>query len=322
MRILVTGARGFAGTHLLAELGRTGSHQITAASVDEPDDLPEVAEGESTVRWMPLDVTSVESVRAVVEASRPDRVYHLAGQASVGESLRMPLPTWNVNATGTLVLLDALHAAGLSSTRLLLASSAEVYGAVPSSAQPTPESRPLLPLTPYGASKAAAETVAAQFGRAGMVDVVIARSFNQIGPGQDERFVLPSFALQLARIGRGRGEPVLSVGNLDVRRDFLDIRDAMRGYVAIMERGESGSVYNVCSGVSRSLSDVVQRLVELSRLDVRIEVDADRVRPVDIPELIGSPERLRGLGWPPPRELDLTLADLLAAAGGKAATGG
>ncbi|MBW3629726.1 MAG: GDP-mannose 4,6-dehydratase [Gemmatimonadetes bacterium] len=306
MRILVTGADGFAGTHLLAELSRTGTHQITAGaygSVGRETD-------ESGVRWVSLDVTSQESTRAVIAESGPELVYHLAGQASVGESFRSPQQTWEVNATGTLCVLEALRQEGLSTSRLLLTSSAEVYG--DAAEQPVPEPTPLRPLTPYGASKAAAEMIGAQFARAGMVEVVIARSFNQIGPGQDERFVLPSLARQLVRILRGAEEPELHVGNLDVQRDFLDVRDGVRGYVAIMERGQSGEAYNVCSGEGRPLQEVVSRLVELSGTGARIVVDAARVRAVDIPMLEGDPTRLRSLGWSRTVPLAQTLEDLLA----------
>jgi GDP-4-dehydro-6-deoxy-D-mannose reductase len=317
VRILVTGARGFAGTHLLAELARSGTREITAAGLGEEDDPP-AEPGSPGIRWMSLDVTSAESVRRVVRESRPAQIYHLAGQASVGESFQEPLRTWEVNATGTLRMLEVLREEGFGGSRLLLTSSAEVYGNVPVEEQPIADDRPVEPLTPYGASKAAAEIAARQYARAGMVDVVIARSFNQIGPGQDERFVLPSLARQLARMGRGDAEPVLHVGNLDVRRDFLDVRDGVRGYVRIMERGESGQSYNVAAGASRSLREVVGRLVELSGVNARLEVDADRVRPVDIPELIGDSAPLRGLGWEPEYPLDATLGDLLRETAGRA----
>jgi GDP-4-dehydro-6-deoxy-D-mannose reductase len=307
VRILVTGADGFAGRHLLAELARAAEHRVTAGAFGpverEVDD--------AGVRWVPLDVTSDESTRAVVGASAPERVYHLAGQASVGESFRSPERTWEVNATGTLRVLEALRREGLTSTRLLLASSAEVYGAVDPAGQPVAERSPLRPVSPYGASKAAAEMVALQFACSGMAQVVIARSFNQIGPGQDERFVLPSFARQLGRIRRGEAEPVLRVGNLDVHRDFLDVRDGVRGYVTIMERGENGEAYNVCSGETLLLEDVVSRLVERSRTGARLMVDPDRVRAVDIPVLRGDPSRLRSLGWTRSVPLTRTLDDLL-----------
>jgi GDP-4-dehydro-6-deoxy-D-mannose reductase len=307
VRILVTGAEGFAGTHLLAELARTGANQITAGmygAVDRPVD-------DAGIRWVSLDITSDESTRAAIRESEPEQIYHLAGQASVGESFRTPQQTWEVNATGTLRVLEALRLEGLTSSRLLLTSSAEVYGAVDPAAQPVGEEVPLRPLTPYGASKAAAEMVGLQFALAATAQVVIARSFNQIGPGQDARFVLPSVARQLVRIRLGCAEPELHVGTLDVRRDFLDVRDGVRGYVAIMERGESGEAYNVCSGETLLLGEVLSRLVEISRTGARLVVDPDRVRAVDIPTLSGNASRLRSLGWEPRVPLHETLEDLL-----------
>ena len=318
MRILVTGALGFAGSHLLAELSRTGDHQVTAGLYGPVDREVDGA----GIRWISLDITSDDSTRAAVRACRPEQVYHLAGQASVGESFRAPRETWDVNATGTLRLLEALREEGLSTSRVLLTSSAEVYGAVTPKEQPVGEKTALRPLTPYGASKAAAEMVAVQFARSGMAEVVIARSFNQIGPGQDERFVLPSFAKQLARIKRGALEPVLQVGNLNVRRDFLDVRDGVRGYVAIMERGENGEAYNVCSGESRLLEEVVTELVELSGTGAQLLVNADRVRAVDIPTLSGDSSRLRSLGWSAHFVLKETLHDLLRDAESRASADG
>jgi GDP-4-dehydro-6-deoxy-D-mannose reductase len=244
-------------------------------------------------------------------------VFHLAGQSSVGRSFEAPLETWEINATGTLRLLEALRHEGPHPPRLLLVSSAEVYGGIPAAEQPIRESHPIRPLTPYGASKGSAEICALQFAEMGAVDAVIARSFNHIGPGQDARFVLPSFARQLVRMRQGGAEPVLRVGNLDVRRDFLDVRDVVQAYLAIMERGESGVVYNVCSGEDRSLRAIVEQLVRLSGTGARIEEDPERFRPADIPVLIGDPSRLRALGWEPRISLDCSLRDVLADAAGE-----
>lgn len=310
VRILVTGASGFAGLHLITELAKSGEHEITAGMFGGASESPP-ARAFSGCEWVSLDITSDESVQAAVRGARPDQIYHLAGQASVGESFRSPLPTWDVNATGTLRLLESVRLEGLSSSRVLVISSAEVYGAVPEADQPITESHPLRPVTPYGASKAGAEILGLQFSLSRSCEVVVSRSFNHIGPGQDTRFVLPSFARQLMQAAAGQAEPILRVGNLDVRRDFLDVRDAVRGYIAIMERGEPGGTYNVCSGRTSSLGDVVRRMVELSGTNARLLVESDRVRPVDIPALTGSSARLRALGWEPVIPLDDTLRDLL-----------
>ncbi|MDP9349465.1 MAG: GDP-mannose 4,6-dehydratase, partial [Gemmatimonadota bacterium] len=251
---------------------------------------------------------------SAVDTARPEAVYHLAGQSSVAQSFSDPLATWDVNATGTLRLLCALRSGGLGGARVLLASSAEVYGPVPEAEQPITEDRPLRPVSPYAASKAAAELAAVQVSSADGPQVVIARSFNHTGPGHDARFALPSFARQLASHAPG-SEPVLHVGNLGARRDLLDVRDVVRAYQRLVRSGEAGQAYNVCSGEACFLQDVVEEMVEISGTRARIEVDAERLRPVDIPLLVGEGSRLRALGWAPEIPLRRTLEDLLSAAG-------
>ena len=313
MRILVTGAEGFVGGHLLRALAADGDHELIGGCWAPGTDAGARVELPAGVRHIHLDVTSEESVRAAVGKHRPEWVIHLAAQSSVSRSFADPIGTWEVNATGTLRLAEALRD-DAEGSRLLVISSAEVYGTVPAEAQPIRESAPLRPATPYGASKAAAELAALQVEASGGIEVVVARSFNHAGPGQDERFVFPAMARQLARIRKGGAEPVLRVGNLEVSRDFLDVRDVVRAYVLLMAAGKTGEVYNVCSGEAHTLLTLVQRLIDLSETGARLEVDPERFRPVDIPVLFGDPGKLRALGWRPELDLDRTLADLLAEA--------
>lgn len=315
MRALITGASGFAGQHLIRELLASG-YGVSGGSMDGiPPVLTRLNREESArVQWVELDVTSDDSLRAAVKRTRPDRVYHLAGQSSVGGSFADPLGTWEVNATGTLRLLHVVQTSGTPPGRVLVVSSAEVYGSPLSAGERLCETDLLRPASPYAASKAAAEMVGIQCAQVGAWEVVIARSFNHTGPGQDPRFALPSFARQLARIAAGECEPVLRVGNLEARRDFLDVRDVARAYRCLLEQGENGGTYNVCSGEARSLGDLLDELIGLSGARVRVEVDPDRVRPVDVPLLVGNPDRLSGLGWRPEIPLRTTLADLFQAA--------
>ncbi|HEX2207967.1 MAG TPA: GDP-mannose 4,6-dehydratase [Longimicrobium sp.] len=302
MRVLVTGAAGFVGSWLVRGLVADG-HTVFAAG--QPGHaFPADGEG---AEWLAMDVTSAASVAEAVARAAPEAVYHLAGQASVGDSFHDPLGTWDVNATGTLRVASALP----EGARLLLVSSAEAYGAVPEEEQPITEARPLRPCNPYAASKAAAEMAALQAGESGGIQVVVARSFNHTGPGQDVRFALASFARQLAIIRAGRAEPVLYVGNLSARRDLLDVRDVVRAYVRLMGSGAPGRVYNVCSGVARSMREAVDELVEISGTRARVEVDPERVRPVDVPLLLGDNAPLRGLGWTQEIPFRQTLGDLL-----------
>ena len=303
MRVLVTGAAGFAGVHLARALLAEG-HEVwgTLQGGHAPPVEP------AGVHWVAMELTSPASVADALARACPERVFHLAAQASVADSFGDPQATWETNATGTLRLLAALP----RGVRLLFISSAEVYGVVPEAAQPIAEATPLRPANPYAASKAAAEmaVVEAALGHAG-AHAVVARSFSHTGPGQDARFALAAFAQQLARIGAGLEPPVLRVGNLSARRDYLDVRDVVRAYLALMEHGTPGAAYNVASGEPRRMDELVSTLVELSDTGARVEVDPARVRPVDVPLLSGDATALRALGWEPRVPLRQTLAELL-----------
>ncbi|HEX8905820.1 MAG TPA: GDP-mannose 4,6-dehydratase [Longimicrobiaceae bacterium] len=301
MRVLVTGAAGFVGLHLVRALADEG-HEVYAGALEPP-----ASTSGDAVAWRPLEMGSAASIAALLAEAQPEWVFHLAARSSVGESVADPLDAWDVNATGTLRLLGALP----PEARLVFASSAQVYGLVPESEQPIRETCPLRPVNAYAATKAAAEMPVLQATLAGRIRGVVARSFNSSGPGQDTRFALPSFARQLALIRRGECEPVLRVGNLEARRDFLDVRDAVRAYLALAEGGVPGCVYNVCSGRAFSMRELLDVLVELSGTGARVEVDPARVRPVDVPLMAGDGSALRALGWEPRIPMRQTLADLL-----------
>lgn len=304
MRVLVTGAAGFAGRHLVRALVRRGDAVFAGALEGHAPDAGADAELHAA-RWLVMDVTDASSLSAAVSASRPDAVIHLAAQSSVGASYDDAMGTWEANATGTLRLLHAVGAAA----RVLFVSSAEVYGAVPAAQQPIREDRPLRPSNPYAASKAAAEMAAVAAALSGAADAVVARSFNHTGPGQDERFVLPAFARQLAAAEEGDG--VLRVGNLEARRDFLDVRDVVLAYLALIDHGVRGEAYNVASGSAVRLRDVLDEMIEIRGVPVRVEADPARMRPLDVPMLCGDSSRLRALGWEPRISLRETLVDLL-----------
>ncbi|HEV3458522.1 MAG TPA: GDP-mannose 4,6-dehydratase [Thermoanaerobaculia bacterium] len=299
MHVLVTGVGGFVGSRL-ARLLLAHGERVSGTFFEETPALSAAG-----VTLYEADVLDAAALAEAVRAADPDAVVHLAGLTHVGESWNRIPEYFRVNVLGTENLLAA--AAG---RRVVVASSAEVYGAVPESEQPIGEQRELAPRTPYALTKAAAERLA--LGRGAMV----ARSFNLAGPGQSPRFALPAFAAQLAAIARGEREAVLRVGNLSARRDFVHVDDGIEAYRLLVERGRPGEVYNLASGRAFSLAEALDRLMAISQVRARIEIDPARMRAVDLPLLTGDAGRLRALGWQPRRGLDDALADLWAEASG------
>jgi GDP-4-dehydro-6-deoxy-D-mannose reductase len=289
MRVLITGAGGFVGAHLVTALRERG-HEIVRAERDPAEDS------------LTLDITRPQNVRDAIEHVRPDAVAHLAAQAFVPASIEDPAATFAVNATGTLHLLDALRAARSEGVapRVLIVSSAEVYGVQAPGAYPLRETVAPLPQNPYAASKVAAEALAVAYARTYGIDVVATRAFNHIGAGQDERFAVPAFALQLARIAAG-GDSRLFVGNLAASRDFLDVRDVCAAYVALIEGGgAAGEIYNICSGTATTMQEILRQLVTIARVPVEVREDPARMRPADVPLSVGDATKLRdATGWAP-----------------------
>lgn len=308
MRVLVTGANGFVGGYAVDALRARGDEVIAA--------------GHGAPGLLPLDVRDPLNVRGVIDLAQADAIVHLAAQAFVPQSISDPLATIDINAMGTARLLEAVRAArdaGGTNPRVLIVSTAEVYGAQPPAAFPLRESTPPAPANPYAASKLAAEAFGIASVHAYGLDVIIVRSFNHIGPGQDDRFVVASFAAQLAKIARG-GPAEMLIGNLSAERDFLDVRDVVRAYVALLERGERGQIYNVCSGVAVPIRDVLRMLVTTARVAVEIREDPARMRASDTPRFVGDASKLRAAtGWAPQIALETSLRDTYRAAYERAA---
>lgn len=245
-------------------------------------------------------------------------VYHLAGQSSAAASFSDPAGTIAANLLGTLELLEALRLLQLAQApppRLLTVGSAEEYGAAAPRDRPCREDDPLLPLSPYGTSKAAATQLSLQYGRSFGLPIIAARSFNHTGPGQDTRFVFPSFAAQIAAVEAGRQAPVLHTGDLSPVRDFLDVRDVAAAYLTLMDKGSCGRLYNVCSGSPLTIGEGLQILLGLSAAEIQVQPEASRLRPAEIPYLVGDPTALRqDTGWRARRSLVETMRDLLEVA--------
>jgi GDP-4-dehydro-6-deoxy-D-mannose reductase len=305
MRVLVTGATGFVGHHLCALL-RARGHEVVG--LVRPGGQEPVPEGIGVVT---ADITDVEDTRTAVGDVHPDWIAHLAGASSVGASFGAPVQTWDVNLGGTLALLEAARALR-PMPRVLVVSSGEIYGQVPLERLPVDEHTPFRPLSPYGASKAAADLAALQYHLGYDLPAVRVRAFNHVGPGQDPRFVIPNVARQLAQAElAGRTAVTIRVGNVETRRDFTDVRDMVGAYVLLLERGDPAVPYLACTGRSVAVRHLVERLAELSPLEVTVESDPGLVRTGEQPDLYGVADRLRALGWAPETPLDVTLADTL-----------
>jgi GDP-4-dehydro-6-deoxy-D-mannose reductase len=292
MRVLVTGAAGFVGRHLHDHLCAEGDDVVGIDREHGPDLL------------------DPDGLVACLRTERPEVVYHLGGWSDVGASWEDPLGAFRANAEGTLNVLQASLAADVG--RVLVVSSADVYGPVPPEHLPITEDHELCPLSPYAASKAAADQLSVQAWKGYSLPVVRARAFNHLGPGQTPRFLAPAIAERIARNERDGGDEV-PVGNLTPRRDVTDVRDVVRAYRLLVRHGEAGEAYNVCSGHDLAVAEIAERLVAMAERPMRLVPDPSLQRPVETPVLRGDPSKLHAAtGWVPTIELDRTLRDVLA----------
>ena len=292
MRSLITGGRGFVGHWLTDHLRSLGDEVV---AIDQE-----------------VEVTDPAAVLAAFSEARPDAVYHLAALTHVGQSWDEPLRVLEVNVMGTGVVLAAARRCG-TDPKVLVTSSAEVYGAVTDPSRlPLTEESETAPLTPYAASKLAAEALVAQAWLGHGQHVITVRPFNHIGPGQSPNFAVPALANRIVE-AEASGRSTIPVGNLSARRDFTDVRDVVRAYRLLIESGDAGEVYNVCSGRDVSIHQIADTLLELAGTSLEFETDPALMRPVEVPVLRGDPGRLcEATGWKPEITLDQTLADVLA----------
>ena len=255
------------------------------------------------------DITDREALLEEFAAADADVVYHLAAQADVGGSWERPTETFRVNAEGTMNVLDAARLTGAS--RVVAVTSADLYGKVTEADMPLTETQPLRPVSPYGASKAAADMICVQAGLGYGLDVIRVRAFNHLGPGQSDAFVASAIASRIAR-AEADGTDTVNVGNLDARRDFTDVRDVVRAYRALMIDGEPGEAYHVCSGRDRSVRELADILIAHSSADITLVTDPELMRPVDLKVLRGDNTKIsERTGWSPTIPIEQTLCDLL-----------
>ena len=300
-RVLVTGASGFVGAHLLRLIEADPDVEIHAWTRD-------IVPDGGRARWVVLEVADRRAVHAAIAETRPDQVFHLAGAAHVGQSFGSVTDTLATNVMGTAHLLDALRDHGVPA-RTLVVGSSTIYR--PSETELTEDSA-IGPTSPYGLSKLAQERLALRCVQEDDLDVLVVRSFNHFGPGQAPSFFAPAFARQVAEIEAGLRPPVIRVGNLDARRDLTDVRDTVRAYMLLMARGARGTAYNMCSGRASRVGDILEALLGRARVQVQVDVDPSLLRPSDNPIVLGSYRRIEeATGWAPSVSLERTLEDLL-----------
>lgn len=293
MRILITGDMGFVGGHLTRLLKNDG-HTVIGLQRD-----------------FKADIRHSDKIHRILKKVRPDRIFHLAALASVAESWKKPKLTFDVNIGGSLNLFNAVHAHA-PKARILVVGSAEEYGKSAEVVDRVKENAPMRPANPYAVSKAAQSMLAHQFVVSHNLHIVRTRAFNHLGPGQSPLYVASNFARQVALIEKGVQKPVIEVGYLEALRDFTDVRDVVRAYVQVLEKGKQGEVYNVCSGHARPVRQILEFYLSQSSATIAVKQNASRLRTADLARLVGDPGRLRAqTGWKPKITFEQTLKDVL-----------
>ena len=303
-KILITGANGFVARHLIDALRARG------------DEVVGVDVGSTSAwdvdRYYSCNLIGVDAIKIILLIERPDVIIHLAAVSSVAQSWKMPVDSFLNNTNIFLNVAEAVRALGLAS-RILSVGSSEEYGNVPKEEMPINEEHPLSPASPYAVARVAQEQLSRLYAEGFGLDVVMTRSFNQIGPGQRPAFVVPSFVDQLMAGKReGKKTVEVKVGDLSIVRDFLDVRDAVAAYLLLMDKGESGKVHNVCSGIGRTLREVLETVAEIVGVGIDVTVDPARIRPADNHVIVGSSEKMRRLGWSLSHTLESSIRDMVA----------
>ena len=302
MKVLITGIDGFVAGYL-SEYLLKNDYDVYGTTIKE-------SYKNARIKILKMNLLDVENVNNVIKNISPDMIFHLAGQSAVGLSWQKPVLTIDVNVNGTLNLLEAVKNSNVNS-KILIVGSSDQYGIIKPENCPIKETQPQIPQSPYGISKKTQEEIGKLYVKAYNMNIIFVRAFNHIGARQSENLVVPDFASKIVNIEKG-ANPVLKVGNLDTLRDFTDVRDIVRGYVMLLENGKIGESYNIGSGNVVKVKDILEKLVSLSNKEIKIEIDKEKFRPVDVPIVQCDNAKIRkDTEWIPEISIDETLKDVL-----------
>lgn len=309
-KILITGASGFTGGYLSEFLYSKNKFEIFGTYHSEKSFLNSPIK--EKIQFRKIDLTDSQSVFNLIREIKPDYIFHLAAASSPSESFKDPVGTFQTNVTAEINILQSIQKNNLLKSKILITSSCEVYGYVMPENLPVDEITELRPASPYAVSKVAQDYLGLQYYLAYKLQCIRARPFNHIGPRQSIKFVVSDFSRQIAQIEKGKKEAVISVGNLEAKRDFTDVRDIVKAYLLLMEKGIPGEVYNIGSGISYSAKEILDILLEYASCKITIKIDPDKMRPSDMPDIFCDNAKLVDLtGWKPEISLKQTLADTL-----------
>ncbi len=311
MNVLITGITGFAGSHLADYILENHPDARVYGMIRWRSRMENILHIEDRIHRIEADLKDMASLKKALKEVEPDRIFHLAAQSFVPTSWKCPAETFAINAVGQINLFETVLSLGIS-PKIQIAGSSEEYGFVNSDEVPMKETNPLRPLSPYAVSKVAQDLLGWQYYKSYGMKIVRTRGFNHTGPRRGDVFICSNFAKQIVEIEKKKREPIIYVGNLEAKRDFTDVRDMVHAYWLCLEKGEPGEVYNLGTGKTYSIKEILDMLLAISGVDVKIEVDPDRLRPSDVPVLLSDSSKFRRLtGWEPKIPFNQSLQDLL-----------